>query len=44
MQNTFLELYHNNSFFQLNRKSINNMSHIILKQYVVFYNYDILLV
>ena len=35
-----LILHHNNSFFQLNGKSINNMSHIILNLYLVFYNYD----
>ena len=28
--NTFLRNYHNNSFFRLNRKSIDNNYHIIL--------------
>ena len=39
-----LILYHNNSVFQLNRKNINKMGHLILNLYLVFYNYDILLV
>ena len=43
-QNTFLELYPNNSFFQLNRKSISNSFHIIWNFYLVIYNYGILLV
>ena len=43
-QNTFLKQYHNNSPFQLNKKYINNMSHIIYKLYFEFYNYDIILV
>ena len=38
-----LKKHYNNSFFQLNRKSINNMNHIIENLYLVFYNYDILL-
>ena len=44
IQNRFLILHHNISFSQLDRRSINNRSHIIENLYLVFYNYDILLV
>ena len=44
IQNTFLILYHNNSFFQLNRRNKDNTNHIILNLYLVFFNYAILLV
>ena len=39
-----LKQRHNNSFFQLNRKNISNSYHIKKNLYLVFYNYDILLV
>ena len=39
-----LKQHHNTSFFPLIRKNINNSFHKFLNLYLVFYNYDILLV
>ena len=44
IQNTFLILYQNKSFFQLTRKNLSNSFHIIEDLYHVFYIYDIFLV
>ena len=44
IQNTFLKKQNNNSFFQSNKKGISSMIHIIEKLYLVFFNYEIILV
>ena len=41
-QNTFAKKYHNNSLFQLNRKSISSIRHMVWNLCLEFYKCDLL--